>query len=143
MAKRKGKTKRPGVIRRAVGRWAWRKVHAWAAEQRRRIRKTFKPRVVIASAKQRQWERQFPDARRTPPLPETIERVEEWMATFTAELDNGWRVPFQVDIHNREPLRQAAYDAAEIAHGAIARTREIVDIEPTNELAENLMLEET
>jgi hypothetical protein len=144
VATRKRKHKRKSHwFRRAVARWAWRQVRNWAAVQRSRIAKPFRTKVIHASAKQHVFERQFPDPRRQPPLPETIERVEEWTATFDVELDNGWVVPFTVDVYDRRTsLREAAYDAAVLAHGEIARSRPIVDIRATNDLADEIMLEE-
>jgi hypothetical protein len=144
-AKRKRKAKRSGVIRRALGRWAWRQVTNWAETQRSRIRKLTKPKVVHASAKRRAWELQYPDPRRKPPpLTETIERKDEWMAAFEVELDNGWTVPFEVDIYEprRRPLRELAYDAAVRAHGEITRSRTIVDLRPMNDLADELLIKE-
>ena len=142
MSKPKRKRKRSGVIRRALARWAWRRVTNWAQRQRARIHKITKPKVVHASAKQRAWELQYPDPRRRPPpLTETIERVDEWMASFVAHLDNGWAVPFEVDVYARprRSVREHAYDAAVLAHGEIARSRVIVGIDPTNDLASELL----
>lgn len=147
MVKRKSKVKRkrPGVFRRALGRWAWRQVRNWSEVQRSRIRKLTKPQVVHASAKHRAWELQYPDPRRRPPpLTETIERKDEWMAAFEVVLDNGWQVPFEVDIYeaHRRSLREHAYDAAVRVHGEIARSRNITEIRPMNDLADELLLEE-
>lgn len=131
--------KRKGIIRRAIGRWAWRQVHNWASVQRARFRKAFGPKVIHPSAKLRAWELQFPDPRRHPE--HVMERVDEWMADFTAVLDNDWEVPFSVDVHKRQPLEEAAYEAAERIHGPVARTRSIVDVRPENDLAVELLEE--
>jgi hypothetical protein len=137
---KKPKRKPKRRIRKAIGRWAWRQIHNWAATQRQRIRKALAPKVIVASAKRHQWERQFPNPRRRRPLTETIERVDEWMAQFEAHLGNGWIVPFEVDIHDtRISLREAAYEAAVRMHGEIARGRTIVDVVPTNDLGEKIM----
>jgi hypothetical protein len=133
--RRKGKRR----LRKAIGRWAWRQVSNWAQTQRARLRKTFAPKVVHPSAKLRAWELQFPDPRRHPER--VMERVDEWLAEFTAVLDNSWEVPFQVDVHDRQPLAEAAYEAAERIHGPVARTRSIVDIRPENDLAAELLEE--
>jgi hypothetical protein len=140
VAKSKRRKPKNRWFRRAVARWAWRKVNTWATLQRDRIRKTFKPKVVHASATQRQWELQFPDPRRRPEL--EMERAEEWLAEFVAVLDNGWEIPFQVDVHYRQPTREAAYDAAERLRGPVARTREITDIRAENDLAADMLNEE-
>jgi hypothetical protein len=144
MAKRK-RTKRTGVIRRALGRWAWRQVRNWTQVQRSRVRKLTKPKVVHASAKQHAWELQFPDPRRRPPpLPETIERKDEWMAAFEVVLDSGWTVPFEVDVYepHRRSLREQAYEATVRAHGEIARSRTIVEMRPLNDLATEMLIKE-
>jgi hypothetical protein len=139
-AKRKPtKRRKPGWLRRKLGKWAHRKATEWVKIQKVRMRKTFGPKVIVPSAKRRVWQRRFPDPRRKPER--VMERVEEWTAEFTAELDNGWRVPFQVDFYRRRPLDEAAYDAAEREHGPVARTRTIVDMEPCNDLAEEILLE--
>jgi hypothetical protein len=139
--RRKGKYH--GVFRRALGRWAWGKVHSWAGRVKARSKKTFGPKVIHSSAKQHQWQRRFPDPRRQAPLPESMQRVEEWQATFTVLLDNGWEVSFEVDIHDHKvSIREAAYDAAARVHGEVARSRLIADITPTNQAAEDLLLEE-
>jgi hypothetical protein len=132
--KRKGKRR----IRKAINRWAWRQVTNWADTQRARLRKITRPKVV-AQASRDGWARKYPDPRRRPEL--VMERAEEWIAEFTAVLDNAWRVPFQVDVHERQPLEQAAYEAAERLYGKVARTREIVEMVPENELAESIMEE--
>lgn len=139
MVKRKPAKRRKGKrrIRKAIGRWAWGEVQNWARVQRRRLKKMFGPRVIHPSAKLRSWELQFPDGRRKPE--HVMERVEEWMADFTAVLDNGWEAPFSVDIHRHQSMEEAAYASAERIHGAIARTRLIADIRPENALAAELL----
>lgn len=139
--RRKGKKgkKGKGRIRKWVGRWAWRKVHTWATRTRARARRAFQPRTIHASAKQRVWERQFPNPRRQPSLAETMEKLDEWMEGYEAVFANGWHVPFEIDTYRAATLREAAYDAAELAHGTVARSLQIIEIRPVNELAEQAL----
>jgi len=129
--------KRKSRLRRKLERWAWRRVSTWAADKRAKIRKAVAPRVVIASAAQRAWERQFPNVN----APQRLEmrKVEEWMAEFEAVFANGWRVEFAVSIYDHKTLREEAYDFAVLAHGEIMRSVELIEITPVNELANDLL----
>ena len=127
--------KRPGWIRRKLGRWAWRRVHRWAADVRARAKKTLAPRVIHPSAKERSWQRQFPDPRRPEPL--EMRPQEEWDEEWEALFHNGWHVEFTVDSFDRKAdLREAAYEAGVRRHGEIVRSLQIVNIDPRNDLAE-------
>jgi hypothetical protein len=145
MAKRKASTKttvrkrKPGRIRRAAGRWAWRHVNSWAINQQAKIRKVVAPKVVATTKDTPGWERAMPDPRRSRP-PVEMRRVYEWMAQFEVRLDNGWTAEFAVDIHDpHASIRQAAYDTAERVYGSVARTRTIAEIKPLNDLADELL----
>ena len=133
---RRRKPRRNGWIRRRVGRWAWRRVHAWASRVKARAKTATAPKVIHSTRGNGNWERQFPDVRRRPPpLNETMEKLDEWAEEYEAQFGNGWRVPFQVDAYDRVPLKQAAYDAGVLRHGEIVRSLQIVQIDPCNDLA--------
>jgi hypothetical protein len=148
MAKRKpsrttvvtnAKRKRKGRIRKAAGRWAWRHVNQWAASQRAKMRKALAPKVVATTKETPGWERVFPDPRRSRP-PVEMRRVYEWMAQFEVRLDSGWTAEFAVDVHDpHASIRQAAYDTVERVYGQVARTREIAEVKPLNDLADELL----
>jgi hypothetical protein len=131
--RKKGKRR----IRKWLGRWAWRKIHTWAASVRAGAKKVTEARVIVASAKQRLWERQFPN----PNKPELhMEKLEEWTEEYEAVFGNGWRVDFEVDaLDTATTTREAAYDAAVLRHGEIARSLHLVEVRPLNPLAEQAM----
>lgn len=147
--KRRRKGKHHGVFRRALGRWAWGKVHSWAkrvrAGTKAGAKKVFGAKVIASTSKGYRTANQYPNPNRRVPLTESMRRVDEWLARFVVLLDNGWEVPFEVDIYEprRPSIREAAYEAAARVHGEIARSRAIADITSTNLAGHYLLQEES
>lgn len=138
MAGRKPKGKRKGRgfwarLFRWIGRKSIRGIRRRLRRARKGIASIFEAKVV-KSYKRDHWREEFPDPRRPAPLvmtkrENTPEHREEYTATFDGELS----VEFWIHHDSGVALIDAAYGAAEEAHGPIAQSWVLTAIEGTND----------
>jgi hypothetical protein len=85
---------------------------------------------VVCQASRDHWKNDFPNPTKPALRMSKVER-EEYLARFDGELV----VEFWIGSDSNIAVRDAAYEAAEMAHGPIAQSWTLTDIEPMNETA--------